>query len=894
MELQLTQIRNKLIDSILFVTSVFVLPVVFISLARIFQTGWQWEYLIQAILSLMVGSIYFVRSYLSINFKIHFFSVLLIILSFIGAIKFSVSSTYYLCSIPVIINALVFGKRASIAYASVSIAGLSVIAFAHSFKWIDTKIDFNDYNFNTTTWLAILFVLITQMVIFIFSIGWFYDFYTQNIQKLVKRDQQLEMQNEKYIAINKELTELNVNYRTSIEKAEESENYLRLVAQNFENGIIYQVIMLDEKNRKFTYISQAVEKFYGCTAEQAKADASLIYGRVYKDDEERVQNEEKEALREMRTFRTELRIIDPLGNIRWSHLVSSPRMHKGLVYWSGIELDITQLKKAEQDRELLLSQIITARDGEAKIKKMLYAILERVSDGFVAFDANFNYTYVNSHGGDLLGRKPEDLVGKNYWTEYPEARNTPFANAYVKAMETQEQIIFEDYYVHWDRWFVNRIYPSKEGITIFFTDITKSKKNELEIIEAKDRAEKISSELKLKNQEYESLNEELRQTNEELFIAKEKAEESNLLKSTFLQNMSHEVRTPLNAISGFAHLISNYSHSPEKLQKFSELISSSTEKLIGIITDVVLISQIQTNQVEILRSNFDIIELIENQVQNIAFCAQEKDIELVKTIDIEAKKYIIHSDFEKMDRIVFHLLDNAVKFTEEGTVEIYCNILTINELPMLKISISDTGIGIEPEMQEVIFEPFRQIETGMSRNYGGNGLGLSIVKSYMELLNSSLVVESEIMKGTKMTLLFPLLEVPQETTEPFFETQPSYGIKTVLVAEDEFANYQLLLEMLDEMGMEVEYAANGLQAVKVCQMNDKIDLVLMDIKMPLMDGKTAAQKIKLFRPQLPIIAQTAFALENEKEMFVAFFDDYITKPIMYKDLQSKLKRYISN
>jgi diguanylate cyclase (GGDEF)-like protein/PAS domain S-box-containing protein len=134
--------------------------------------------------------------------------------------------------------------------------------------------------------------------------------------------------------------------------------------------------------------------------------------------------------------------------------------------------DITERKREEAERESLLSQFMKARDEVTSAKNLLNGILERVSDGFVAFDRDFNYTYVNSHGAELLGRKAEDLIGKNYWIEYPEARNTSFANAYVQAMETQQPIFLEEYYVHWKRWFVNRIYPSKEGITIFFSDIT--------------------------------------------------------------------------------------------------------------------------------------------------------------------------------------------------------------------------------------------------------------------------------------------------------------------------------------------------------------------------------------------------------------------------------------
>jgi len=219
-------------------------------------------------------------------------------------------------------------------------------------------------------------------------------------------------------------------------------------------------------------------------------------------------------------------------------------------------------------------------------------------------------------------------------------------------------------------------------------------------------------------------------------------------------------------------------------------------------------------------------------------------------------------------------------------VEISCEVDQENIL----FSVSDTGIGISVDMQTVIFEPFRQVETGIQRNYGGNGLGLSIVKAYLKLLQGTITVKSEINKGTTFYLSIPAgikpVGVPQK---PIIE--PKHSISTILIAEDEYTNYQYLLELLNENGTEILHAQDGEQALEMCKANKKIDLVLMDIKLPKLDGYNAAIQIKKIRPNLPIIAQTAFALESEKATFFSAFDDYITKPINGAELKKKLLEY---
>ena len=378
-----------------------------------------------------------------------------------------------------------------------------------------------------------------------------------------------------------------------------------------------------------------------------------------------------------------------------------------------IGADITDRKKSEIERENLLKEVTNALNEVAASKEKLNEIMERVSDGFVAFDSDFNYTYVNEHGAELLGRKPEDLIGKNYWTEYPEAKGTPFAKAYVEAFETQQAVFFEDYYEHWDRWFVNRIYPSKDGITIFFTEITTRKKAEAEIL-----------------------------------AAKEKAEESDRLKTAFLQNMSHEIRTPMNAIMGFADLMPKYIGNEPKLKFFSEIIRHRSSDLLEIINDILDIAKIESGQLSINRENFllkDLFKDINEFYTGQQLRMKNKNISFVVNISDELKCLEINTDIIKLKQILINLISNALKFTNEGKIEVSCYYNKDNKL---QFSVSDTGIGIPEDKHKFVFERFTQLEKGAGNNSGGTGLGLSIVRGLVNLLGGKIWLESSVNVGS--------------------------------------------------------------------------------------------------------------------------------------------------
>jgi len=242
-------------------------------------------------------------------------------------------------------------------------------------------------------------------------------------------------------------------------------------------------------------------------------------------------------------------------------------------------------------------------------------------------------------------------------------------------------------------------------------------------------------------------------------------------------------------------------------------------------------------------------------------------------------------------KITSHLIDNAIKFTDKGSVDVICEIQHDNFV----LTVSDSGIGISEEMQLIIFEPFYQLDSRLYTDHGGNGLGLAIVRAYTDLLGGHISLKSEKGKGTLISVSIPLNKNIKEIQKSSGEV-PVENIRTgntILVAEDEYGNYRYLYEVLLADKLNVVHANNGQEAIDMCKKSEDISLVLMDIKMPVMNGITAARLIKEFRPDLPIIAQTAYAGESVKLSNIDVFDDLIAKPINRNELKRKMKRYIN-
>jgi PAS domain S-box-containing protein len=367
----------------------------------------------------------------------------------------------------------------------------------------------------------------------------------------------------------------------------------------------------------------------------------------------------------------------------------------------------------------------------------------------------------------------------------------------------------------------------------------------------------------------------------QLIEAKNKAEENERLKSAFLQNISHEIRTPMNSIVGFSKLLQRTDLSAEKQRNYTSIIVNSTNQLLTIYSDILTISSLETHQERLFVQQMNLNEMLADLYDQFLVQRKTKDITLTLNCPLTDEQAEIFADKMKLSQIVSNLLFNAFKFTHNGEIEfgyLAESLLENKKEPKIIFYTKDTGIGIEEKIQEKIFERFYQADHSINRKYGGNGIGLSISKGFVELMGGEIWVESAPAKGSVFKFTVPFRPVSENALDAI-NLKRKRLVKTILVAEDELFNYLLIEEILSDMNYSLIHAYDGKEALNICMENQDIDMVLMDIKMPNMDGKTATEKIRKFRPEIPIIALTAYALDRDIEKFSHLFDNYLTKPI---------------
>ncbi len=390
----------------------------------------------------------------------------------------------------------------------------------------------------------------------------------------------------------------------------------------------------------------------------------------------------------------------------------------------------------------------------------------------------------------------------------------------------------------------------------------------------------------------------IKETQKELITAKERAEESNRLKSTFLANISHEIRTPLNSIVGFANLLNDVIDDKEVREEYIGYLNSNTERLLQIISDIIDLSRLENSEIEIhydpVRIN-PVLDYVESYTQGLILRSGKK-IEFVCNRNLNKDRDIVYTDELWLKRVFRHLLDNAVKFTRAGKIEVSSAMAGTS----LMFTVKDTGIGISKEHLQNIFEQFRQEVDGHHRPFEGLGVGLTLTKHVVEQMDGYLWVESE--KGNGSEFFFTIPYRPVEKTAMLEEKEKKEQIrvsydwqgKKILIADDNHDILKYLNRILSDTGVEVVQARSGEEALKMVVENKDIDLVLLDMQMEEMNGLEATREIRKIRPAIPIVAQTAFIYEEEQDIILdAGCDACLIKPVRQEQLYSVVSNFLS-
>ena len=542
-----------------------------------------------------------------------------------------------------------------------------------------------------------------------------------------------------------------------------------------------------------------------------------------------------------------------------------------IIIWSWflkkqVALKTSELQNELNERENTEQQLI-------REKSLLNSIINSIPD--LIFYKDKNNTYLGCNDAFLKFNEIEakDIIGKNDFEIFPNDE----AQYYY---ETDQKIITEKQVMRMESWETNTKGERflLDTIKVPFTD---EHGNPLGIVGiCHDITNRYKTEIDLKN-------------------AKNKAEESDRLKSSFLANMSHEIRTPMNAIIGFSDLLIDPDVDDDEREELVTHINNNCNTLLHLIDDIIDLAKIEANELTIFNSNTSIsdifIELYETYKETRKkINKQHIDIKIQK--DILNKNLILKTDHLRFKQIMINLINNAFKYTETGQVEFGYKIL--KDTNTVEFFVKDTGIGIPGNKHKEIFERFNKIETDKSKLYRGTGLGLTITQNLVERLGGIIRVESEVNIGSTFYFTLPLKYGKQtekiDFVDSLTEDYKNWKDKTILIAEDEESNYKFLEMLLKNKGLKLLKAENGIEAIELCKKHNNIDLVLMDIKMPEMNGLDATMQIKKIRPNLPVIIQTAYAMQNDEKISTeAGCDDYITKPINKEKLFSLINKWFS-
>lgn len=542
---------------------------------------------------------------------------------------------------------------------------------------------------------------------------------------------------------------------------------------------------------------------------------------------------------------------------------------RGVTYW---DWSLVPLLKAHGEVDSLIftllnvTERVKAKSELVENEKFLTTMFNSVNDAiFTVSMPDRIIQSANKAVSDLFGCKIEEVIGKQARIFYPDEES------FIQFGRHLSSAIIDD------QPFV------REELTL--------QKNDGHIIpcEVQSTFLKQSGEVDMVISVVRDMTER-KEMIDEIIKAKEKAEASDSLKTAFINNISHEIRTPLNGILGFGQFLASPELTNNERKEYYAHVEQSSHRLMNTVTDYMDMALIYSGTMEINRKVLLFRPFLEQLIDTLSPRCETKGIALIKDLPEGSPDHELYTDYEFIKKIFTILFENALKFTEKGSITCGYRILP----GFIEVFIVDTGKGIDAGKLEFIFKMFTQEDVSNTRGHEGSGLGLTIAKGLVHLLGGIITVDSIKGKGSTFTFTIPLdkhssMSTQVKTTEVI---KIAKNIVTVLVVEDDESNYLYIKTVLNSLGYRHIYAANGAEAVEICQQNPEISLILMDIKMPVMNGIEATKLIRRFKPDLPIIATTAYAQTGDEHRFLeAGCNDYIAKPINKDRLIKLLSQY---
>lgn len=635
--------------------------------------------------------------------------------------------------------------------------------------------------------------------------------------------------------------------------------YEEIISEQLK-GAELDIRTFEDKLQTAQAIYKAGSKYYA--QEQVKLENSRDQMKV----------ELKQKSREFRQMKSGFVVIGfavlaLLGFLIWRLLRIQHNLHKTQSLLDASQEDMTDL-------ETLKEKALEEKDRQAYRIETITRILP---DIVAVIDIEGIFTEAAIPSKISFAYAEEELVGKAYYQVFSRKASRDFEKALKKVQEGSEMEVLQ----------IEMVVARQKKV--YDLHLTRAWSTEYVLV-IRDVSERM---------EYENM----------LRESKEKAEESDRLKSAFLSNISHEIRTPMNAIVGFSHLLDDEEISGEERKSYLGLITQNTSQLITIISDIMELSKMESGVLQIQETEVNVnlkLHHMEEWMRREKLIGSKSDISVRVRKTLPESKSVILTDPERLEQVFRYLIDNAVKFTEEGTIEMGYEVLNDN---YLEFYIKDTGIGIPKDKQMTIFDRFKQIDDSHTREYGGTGLGLALASKIVNILGGEIYVKSEPGKGSVFYFTHPYIGVTKAKPERFSgkeentdykeqvdqlreDATPCWDSRQILVVDDDSSSIDYFRNLLARTACHVFTAMDGITALEYLS-NENIDLILMDIRMPDMDGITLFKHIRKMDESVPVIAHTAYADEYPEEKLKEIgFTDSLSKPFRSDILLEKIAKQL--